>query len=69
MAREVLLLLDGVEAWRGRVVGSTQHAPVSAQEYFAEAWTLARRDGAVEEDDAGRVQFRFLSTDNPRRET
>jgi hypothetical protein len=59
MEREVVLLRDGSAVWQGRIVVTGVTAPASAQDYFTKAWQTALAAGAVQADDAGRVQFRF----------
>jgi len=61
MEREVLLLRDGVTVWQGRIKLGERGSPASVQDYFAQAWRMARDAGAVADEDAGRVQFRLAA--------
>ena len=61
MEREVLLVRDGVTVWQGRIKMGEKSAPASVQDYFNQAWRAALDAGAVQADDAGRVQFRLAA--------
>ena len=61
MEREVLLVRDGVTVWQGRIKMGEKSAPASVQDYFNQAWRVALDAGAVQADDAGRVQFRLAA--------
>lgn len=58
MEREVILVRDGVAIWRG-FVKPPSTPPPSARDYLDLAWKTALNAGAVGQDDAGTVQFRF----------
>lgn len=59
MEREVIIVRDGAILWRGLVVGAEKNGAAPAQGYLNEAWRLALEDGALTDEDAGQVQFRF----------
>jgi len=64
MEREVIIVRDGAILWRGLVrAGKNDRAP--AQGYLNEAWRLALADGALTDQDAGQVQFRFSVREAP----
>lgn len=58
MEREVIIVRDGAILWRG-FVGAEASDSAPAQEHLKEAWRLALADGALTDQDAGQVQFRF----------
>jgi hypothetical protein len=63
MGREVFLVRDGAVVWSGRVGAGVRGEVVSARECFEEAWWRAVKDGAVNEADAGIVEFRSYKPD------
>lgn len=58
MGREVILVRDGIEIWRG-FVQPPASPPPSARDYLDLAWRKALDANAVTTSDSGRVQFRF----------
>jgi hypothetical protein len=59
MGREVFLVLDGIAAWSGVIEAPERGDVLTTCEYFDEAWRRALGAGAVNAQEAGRVQFRF----------
>lgn len=54
----MIIVRDSAILWRG-LVGAGRSDSAAAQEYLNEAWRLALADGALTDQDAGQVRFRF----------